>query len=66
MTKDELRNAVAQRVATVEHEIAAAQEASAACPWCGWGCWCDGDWSPEAKRLRLEEEHSRLEALLGG
>jgi hypothetical protein len=45
----------------IEAEIKHYEAASKACPHCPFGCYCDGDWGPEANLTRLYEEKRVLE-----
>ncbi len=44
-------------IEAIERDIKYWEEQSAACPWCSWGCWCDGSYSPES---RLEGYYKEL------
>lgn len=64
MTRKEFHQAAQRRLAAVEDALVAEQQRSADCPWCGWDCQCDGDWSPAAEMARLDKEKEALRALL--
>lgn len=48
-------------VEAIERDIKYWRAQSAACEWCSGGCWCDGDWSPEARLLELGDELAEAE-----